>query len=285
MYDFARRPLWILSHVLVVVAVLVMVRLGLWQHSRWQEESEALDRIEAGLAAEPVPLGDVVGGVTDPSAVPEDARWTRVTAAGTWDTESEVLIRNRSQAGRPGGWLLTPLVQDDGTAVAVVRGWVPLEVANAGAPFDEAAPPEGPVTVVGAVGLTQPGGGLGPTDPAEGELDSLARVDLERLAAQLDAPLEPVWVTLEASEPAPVGPQGAGSGSLAVVELELPSPSQNFSYMVQWWVFATIAAVGYVLILRKVARSRSGVGGDVPPAGPPGGGGGVAEGDQEPVGA
>ena len=27
--------------------------------------------------------------------------------------------------------------------------------------------------------------------------------------------------------------------------------------MVQWWIFATIAAVGYPLILRRVARNRA----------------------------
>ena len=69
--------------------------------------------------------------------------------------------------------------------------------------------PEGPATVVGVVGLTQPGGGLGPQDPAEGDLESLARVDLERLAEQLDVPLEPVWLTLEASEPPPAATAGA----------------------------------------------------------------------------
>ncbi|MCZ7630377.1 MAG: hypothetical protein M5U19_15670 [Microthrixaceae bacterium] len=53
--------------------------------------------------------------------------------------------------------------------------------------------------------------------------------------------------------------------------LDLPSPSQNFSYMMQWWFFAAIAAVGYVLILRKVARSRAGLGGlsQVPEEDPP----------------
>jgi cytochrome oxidase assembly protein ShyY1 len=271
-----------LSHVLVVVAVLLMVRLGFWQYSRWQEESDALDRIEAGLEADPVPLDQVAGADADLESVDQDVRWRRVSVTGTWDSGAEVLIRNRSQDGRPGGWLLTPLVQEDGTAVAVVRGWVPLEVANAGAPFDSAAPPEGPVTVVGAVGLTQTGGGLGPSDPDEGRLDSMARVDLARLAEQMDAPLEPVWVTLEASEPAPVADPGPAGAPFSVVELELPSPSQNFSYMVQWWVFATIAAVGYVLILRKVAHTR----GDLTPrSGRDVDGGGTAAGEEERVDA
>lgn len=253
-YDFARRPLWILSHALVVIAVLVMVRLGFWQMSRWQEESDKAERIEAATEAEPVPLGDVVDATTPPDQVPESARYRRVVVEGDWDTDAEVVIRSRSLGGSPGGWLVTPLVQADGTALAVARGWVPLEVANAGAPFPGTAPSNGAATVVGVVGLTQDPGPLGPTDPAEGTLDTLARVDLDRYSQQLPYALEPVWVTLQQSDPAQPTPS-AGVTGLQPIEVEVPSPSQNLSYMVQWWFFAVIAAVGYVLVLRKVAHS------------------------------
>ena len=40
------------------------------------------------------------------------------------------------------------------------------------------------------------------------------------------------------------------------VKLELPTPETNFSYMVQWWIFALIAAAGYPLVLRRVAQNR-----------------------------
>lgn len=259
MYDFAKRPLWIVSHVLVIIAVLVMVRLGFWQYGRWQDETEARDRIEAGLAAEPVPLDAVVDASTDPSDVPEDLSFTRVTAEGAWDTDSEVVVRSRSVQGRPGGWLLTPLVQADGTAVAVVRGWIPLEAVQNGAPYSDALPEPGPTSVLGVVELTQAGGGIGAQDPAEGDLDSLARVDVERYSEQLEVPLEPVWLVLEASEPPQPAADADADLTLVPVEVELPSPSQNFSYMMQWWVFATIAAVGYLLILRSVARRRAGL--------------------------
>ncbi|MGI9578041.1 MAG: SURF1 family protein [Microthrixaceae bacterium] len=259
MYDFAKRPLWILSHVLVIFAVLVMVRLGFWQYSRWQDEQEARDRIEAGLAAEPVPLDELVDPSIDPRDVPDDVSFTRVTAEGTWDTDSEVVIRSRSIQGRPGGWLLTPLVQPDGTAVAVVRGWIPLEEVQDGAPYTDALPDAGSASVLGVVELTQPGGGIGAQDPAEGVLDSLARVDLDRYGEQLEVPLEPVWLVLEASEPPQPAAEDNAELTLVPVEVELPSPSQNFSYMVQWWVFAAIAAVGYLLILRSIARRRSGM--------------------------
>lgn len=268
MYDFAKRPLWILSHVLVAVAVLVMLRLGFWQMSRWHTEQRNVERIEAGVEAAPVPLDAALADLGDPTApgdVDESAEYRRVTVSGTWDTDSEVLIRNRSNGGVPGGWLVTPLVQPDRTAVAVLRGWVPLQAANAGAPYDGTAPPPGDATVTGVLQRTQQAGGIGPQDPATGELDSLARVDLDRLAQQLEAPLAPVWVMLQDSDP----PQP--TDVLAPVELELPSPSQNFSYMMQWWFFSLIAVVGYALILRKVARSRAGLGGSsqVPEEDPP----------------
>lgn len=268
MYDFAKRPLWILSHVLVLAALLVMVRLGVWQMSRWHTEQANIDRIEAGVEAEPVPLEEALSEEGDPATpgeVDESLEYRRVTVSGTWDTDSEVLIRNRSSGGRPGGWLLTPLLEPDGSAVAVLRGWIPLDAANAGAPYDGTAPLPGETTVTGVIQLTHQGGGLGPQDPATGELDSLARVDLARFARQLDVPLAPVWVMLQSSEP----PQP--TAGLDPVDLALPSPSQNFSYMMQWWFFAAIAAVGYVLILRKVARSRAGFGGSsqVPEEDPP----------------
>jgi cytochrome oxidase assembly protein ShyY1 len=233
------------------VGVVVMVRLGFWQLSRWQEESDEQDRIEAALDAEPVPLDDVVGAATLPNEVGEDVRYRRVVVEGTWLADDTVVVRNRALQGSPGGWLVTPLLQADGTAVAVVRGWVDLQLANGGAPFPGTEPPEGEVVVVGSANLTQRRGAVGPSDPDEGRLDSLARLDLERLAAQVEVPVEPVWVLAEATDP----PQ-AGS-VVQPVEAEVPSPAQNFSYMVQWWIFATIAALGYLLVLYKVARMKA----------------------------
>jgi hypothetical protein len=70
-----------------------------------------------------------------------------------------------------------------------------------------------------------------------------------RVGAQLDHPVVPAWVLLDAQQP----PQ---TGRLpSRVAVEVPSASQNISYMFQWWFFAAIAAGGYVLILRRHARS------------------------------
>jgi cytochrome oxidase assembly protein ShyY1 len=255
MYDFLRRPAWIVSHVLILLLVVILVVLGFWQRSRWVDERERSDAVEERATAAPVPLDQVVDPGTPPAEVDESARYTRVVVTGTYDPAAEVLVRNRSQDGAPGAWLLTPLVQDDGTAVAVLRGWVPFTDPEPPAPpFPDTEPPEGPVTVTGTVALTQEKGSFGAADPADGTLRALNRVDLARFGEQLAYDLEPVAVLLEAQEP----PQPGGFEAVPrPVALELPSPSQNFSYMMQWWLFALIAVIGYPLVLRRVARNKA----------------------------
>jgi len=259
MYDFLRRPAWIVSHVLVLLGVVAMIGLGFWQHQRWVDRSAKSDALAALAAGTPVPLGDVlsaagVNTATAPTAVPDSVEFRRVSITGTYDAAGEVLVRNRSQGGAPGAWVLTPLVQSNGTAVAVVRGWVPLDIDPPAPPFPGSEPPSGTVTVTGLVQLSQQHGTFGGTDPATGTLRTLARVDVKRLDQQVDAAFEPVYVVLDGQTP----PQPASThGMPETVTLEVPTPETNFSYMIQWWIFAMIALVGYPLVLRRVARNRA----------------------------
>lgn len=250
MYDFLRRPAWIVSHVLVVALVASLIGLGLWQRERYLEEKHEKQQLDTLARAEPEPFDGVVEPGSGFDDVDESLRYRRVSVTGTYDVENEVAVRNRSQGGAPGAWVLTPLVREDGSAVPVVRGWIPYDPAGETPPFPDSLPPQGTVTVTGNLQLTQRRGSIGQVDPAEGRLASLARVDLERFAQQFDGELAPVWVLLDAQDP----PNPAALPELVTLQTE--DPSQNFSYMMQWWIFAAIAAGGYPLVLRAVARSR-----------------------------
>ncbi len=251
MYAFARRPLWILSHVVVALLILLAIGLGFWQRSRYLEETAKQERLEELAARPPVPYSEAVDVDSSPADVDPALEFTRVEVSGVYDTEAEVAIRNHTYEGSPGAWVLTPLIQDDGTAVPVVRGWIPYDPTGQQTTFPEAAPPDGRVTVTGVLQKTQRRGSLGGVDAAEGRLAALSRVDLERYAAQLDHELAPAWVMLDGQEP----PQ---PGDLpAVVELSAGDASQNFGYMFQWWIFALIGLIGYPLILRRVAHNRA----------------------------
>jgi surfeit locus 1 family protein len=244
-YAFARRPKWILSHLLVLVLVVVMINLGFWQLRRLDEKRDRNALIEERMDEPVAQIDEVVDQGSD-LAAGEDVRYRRATATGTYAAEDQVLVRNRSFDGAAGSWVLTPLVLDDGTAVVVNRGWVPvtgdLELDPA------AAPPTGTVDVEGLVEETQERGRFGPRDPEDGTLAVLSRVDLARYQAQVDLPLYPVWLQLTEQEPA----QGDMPTPVEPPELD---EGPHLGYAVQWFTFTAIALIGYPLILRRRARS------------------------------
>ena len=252
-WQFVVRPKWIVRHVAVVALVVTMVLLGLWQLRRLDDKRAYRDLVEQRQEEPPADVRDVVptdGAVG--SARVEAALYRKVAATGTYEAADTVVVDNRTLNGAAGGWVLTPLRLDDGTAVVVNRGFVGFDRDGDLVAPD---PPAGRVEVGGLVLPSQRRGGIGPTDAAEGRLEVLARADLERLAAQVDYALLPAYVQLVTSDPPE--PEAAGDAP-ALVPLGAPEPSEgpHLAYAVQWFTFTTIAAGGYLLLLRRVARDE-----------------------------
>jgi cytochrome oxidase assembly protein ShyY1 len=247
-YRFVLRPKWLLSHVLVLILVVVMINLGFWQLRRLDERKTYNRSVRAHESLPVVPIGSLLRP-DDPSSRGADLSFRRVTITGDYDTTDEVIIRARSLNERPGVWVATPLRLSSGDAVVVVRGFLPTQGTPDAVPAD-AEPPTGQITVEGLVQETQTRGTFGPTDPAEGRLSNMARVDVARMQKQTPYALYPVWVQLKSSQPAQAGPEPE----------VLPEPvldeGPHLSYAVQWFIFSTIATVGYPLILRRSARNR-----------------------------
>lgn len=254
-YRFAWRPWWIVSHVFVVTLVAGMVVLGLWQLRRLDEVRDSNARLAARLELASQPLATLVGDETVDVGEVVDRR---VTASGHYRPDEQVLIRGRSLDDAPGSWVVVPLELDDGRVVAVNRGWIRNDGRHQAVPADFAVP-DGEVRLTGLLHPAQERGTLGATDPPDGRLESLARVDLERLDQQVDGELLPVWVQLTAPEPNAPDPSPEPLG-LPVVD----DQGSHLSYAGQWFTFSTIAALGYPLILRKVARERGGAGSQEP---------------------
>lgn len=244
-YRFALRPRWVLSHLLVAALALTTVNLGLWQVRRLEERRTFNSLVQARTAEPLAELDELLAseaGFDDAEAV----AYRRVTVEGTYETEHEVLVRGRSLHGRPGAWVLTPLVSDNG-AVIVNRGWLPAQGVLERVPAD-AKPRTTHVTVSGLLLPTQTRGRFGPTDPERARLTSLARVDLARYQQQLPFDLYPAYVQLATQRPTQ---NGAFPTRLPEPQL---SDGPHLNYAVQWFIFTTIAVVGYPLILRRQAR-------------------------------
>ena len=247
-FSFARRPKWVISHVLVAALIVAMLFAGVWQINRHGERGERNDVVAARTEQDPVPLASVAGPGAAPE-VGETEQYRRVTITGEYRVEDEVLIRNRTFEGSPGWWVVTPFVTDEGWAVAVNRGWIPRSF-EADAPRPGTEPPAGRIELIGTVQPTRTAEGFQVADPQEGRLSTLGRPDVERLAQQVDYAMSPVIVRIDPNTVA----ADALPSPLALPALDA---GPHISYAVQWFIFSTIAIVGYPLILRRVSRGKA----------------------------
>jgi surfeit locus 1 family protein len=239
-YGFLLRPRWIAFHLLVIAAIVAMINLGFWQLRRLDERRDFNEQVSSRIDLPPEPLDEVVGATTDPDAV----EWRSVEASGTYLPAEQFVVVNRSQGGRPGDLVATPLELDDGRILLIERGFVPLDT-------DSAPAPSGEVEIVGRLRPSQERRRGQLSDPAEGELDQVQRMDIDRLAGQLPGPVVPMYVELVSSTPAETGPFPE---PIAAPELD---EGPHLSYAVQWFIFAVCVAVGWVLALRHSIRSRT----------------------------
>ncbi|GAA0923808.1 SURF1 family protein [Virgisporangium ochraceum] len=236
MYRFLLTRRWLGLAALMFGLAVVMVGLGNWQLSRYQQKSAINERIDAAAVAAPVAVENVLVTGRAPA---REQRYTRVTATGRYDPTNEILARGRTIDDRVGYEILTPLVLPDGTALLVDRGWVPAG-ANALAIPEYPAAPTGDVTVTGAVRL--PERQLGKVERTGGRLQ-VRRINPAQLGRELPYPVLGGYVSIE-------------QDGLRPVSVEYEGTLQNGGYALQWWAFAALTLVGYVHLVRKQVREN-----------------------------
>jgi cytochrome oxidase assembly protein ShyY1 len=243
MYRFLLSPKWLAFHAICLAGVILMVNLGFWQLNRLDERNEFNAEVGAVIDSEPVPL-DVL--LADPGTDQEGVEWTPVVASGTYLAD-QIVVFNRSQEGQAGDNVLTALELGGGDLVLVNRGFI---TPPGSAP---PAPPQGTIEILGRVRLSHGDG----TEPlpggATGNGVEVRKVEVGRLANEFEQPVLPVYLDLIASEP-PVG-----AGDPAPVPAPELSDGPHLSYAIQWFIFATSVAVGWVFAVRaSIKKHRAG---------------------------
>lgn len=214
-----------------------MVNLSLWQFDRLDQRRDFNRTVRERATLQTTDVRDLA--FDDP----RDLVWRRAGAIGTYLADEQVLVLNRSQDGVAGYNVVTPLLLEDGRAIAIVRGFVPLD----------RTPPPPPVGEVRVVGLLRTGDSTrrGQAGDPEGDLDEFLRFDLDRLADQIEPELLPIALSVDASDPAddavlrPVAPPDLSEGP-------------HLSYAIQWIIFSIAVVAGWALAVnRSIKRSRS----------------------------
>lgn len=252
MYRFLLTPRWVGGLALAVVLALACVALGAWQWDRREQARERNAPVLANYATDPRPVTEVLGTQPSTGVLPRDAEWTPVRARGRYVPEQTLLVRNRPLDGRPGYHVLVPLRLEDGRTLVVDRGWLPTGATGA-APDAVPAPPSGVVDVVARLRPPEP---ASERDAPAGQVQT---IDLDAIAAALDAPdlVTSAYAVLAEEDP-PV--------SSAPVPLPRPAVDEgpHLSYSLQWFVFAAGIFVGYGVLARRTARDLAAEAGGPP---------------------
>ena len=243
---FSRQ--WILTTLLVILAMGVMVRLGIWQLDRLEQRRAFNARV---LAQVDQPVLDLKAVLVSGEVTPEMLRemeYREVVVVGEYDQSQEVVLRNQAWENHLGVHLYTPLkIEGSDQAILVNRGWVPLEDFP-GVKLDQYAE-DGRVEVRGIIRNSRQQPDIGrmqdPTPAPGGErLDSFAAANVERIAVQIPYPIQPVLIQQI--------PDPGWNGLPHRVENELVlTEGSHLGYAMQWFAFAVILGAGYPFFVRR----------------------------------
>lgn len=229
-YRFALRPKWIAFHLLVIAITILFALLGLWQLSRLDQRKATNELVRTRADAPTLSLADALA-----RGEGDDLRFLRVEVEGKF-LDQTIFIDNRSFEGAPGSWLATPFQADD-LSILVVRGFV-----GRAATLDTVAGSFGlsadTTTVEGLLQPSATGGGF--AIGREG-LPAVSRPNTNLISTELGIELTSPYLQLEVpieETTAPIARPNLDNGP-------------HLGYALQWFVFASLAPIGYALILRR----------------------------------
>ncbi len=239
-YEF--KPTWV-SILLALTLVTIFGLLGRWQLHRAMEKQAIAGEIRARARAPELEI------LAETGRSGMDGLWyRRAVARGRFENRGQLLIDNILHQGRPGFYVLTPLVLGDGsTRVLVNRGWVPQGRDRRELP--EIGVPAGQVVVHGiidrgprqAISLGQPGR-LSDKGPS-----LWLALDYAEYARQRGVALLPLTLNED--------PDEAGGYARDWAPFRTKT-GMHYGYAIQWFAFAVIVLVVFVYTGLKRAEGN-----------------------------
>jgi cytochrome oxidase assembly protein ShyY1 len=242
-WTFLLRPAWLALFVVVIAfAYLCFTVLAPWQLGKNTKTSRENSQISNSLTADPVPLTSVL---PQQDSTAPDSQWRRVTAAGHYLPDGQVLARLRVIEGDPAFEVLVPFAVDGGPVVLVDRGYV-RPVQGSQVPVIP-APPTGTVTITGRLRDSEPV--VQGKDPFRQDgTQQVYSINTTQITTVTGVPLAGSYVQLVENQP----------GGLGVIALPHLDAGPFLSYGIQWIAFGIIAPilVGYFVYSEIRQRRR-----------------------------
>ena len=210
--------------------VVLCIWAANWQYTRGVDRHARNNVIEERIAQSPIEL-------SARDADPVNNEWQSVSTNGRFDSNQQILLRNRYSEGKYGYEVLTLFTSNSGEKFWVDRGWVQAG-ATATTPPEVTKVPEVDVRITGRFRLDSslprgsffalPGAGQGLVS----ELNAQSKLDTEKFYIDL----------LNGSDPS----------LTPAVPAQLPplSDGPHMAYALQWLFFGGLIVYGRILIRR-----------------------------------
>jgi surfeit locus 1 family protein len=212
----------------------LLIALGTWQLGRSEEKRLFLKQQEQGLvSSEIIQLSTAIDDNVD------GLRYKKVQATGHYDQAHQFLLDNQISAGKAGYFVFTPFVlQGEGKAVLVNRGWVPLNQDRSVLPNmqikNEQTMVRGRINHFPGVGLKLAGAEI----PTEGWPSVLQVIDSQVLAKKLGYSLFPFQIELD--KDLPEGFKREWQTTTIML------PEQHTAYAIQWFALAFTLTILFI---------------------------------------
>ena len=225
-----KEPWSFFKTIIALGLVLLCIWAANWQYTRGVDRHARNNVIEERIARSPIEL-------SARDADPVNNEWQSVSANGRFDSNQQILLRNRYSEGKYGYEVLTLFTSNSGEKFWVDRGWVQAG-ATATTPPEVTKVPEADVSITGRFRLDSslprgsffalPGDGQGLVS----ELNAQSQLDTEKFYIDLLSGSDP---KLTPAVPAQLPPLSDGP---------------HMAYALQWLFFGGLIVYGRILIRR-----------------------------------
>ena len=225
-----KEPWSFFKTIIALGLVLLCIWAANWQYTRGVDRHARNNVIEERIAQSPIEL-------SARDADPVNNEWQSVSANGRFDSNQQILLRNRYSEGKYGYEVLTLFTSNSGEKFWVDRGWVQAG-ATATTPPEVTKVPEVDVSITGRFRLDSslprgsffalPGDGQGLVS----ELNAQSQLDTEKFYIDLLSGSDP---SLTPAVPAQLPPLSDGP---------------HMAYALQWLFFGGLIVYGRILIHR-----------------------------------